>query len=519
MGSLAGEPTPLLAMRGITKRWPGVRALDAVDFAVAAGEVHCLLGQNGAGKSTLIKVLAGAIAPDEGEIVWNGQPVALTSPTDALRLGIATIYQELDLVPWMSVAENVALGHEPRRGPFVRRREAADRARRLLADLGHGDLPVDREVALLSPANAQIVSIARALSHDARLIVMDEPSAVLTADEVDTLFRLIARLTERGVAVVYISHRLAEIRRIGNRVTVLKDGQVVARGLDAAATQTAELVRLMTGRTVAYDFPDRPAAPPAPTGAPLLKVRGLGRARAFTDVSFDLHPGEILGIAGLVGSGRSELLRAVFGAERADTGTVELDGRPLRGGTGEAVARGMGMAPEERKSQALVLDQSIARNTTLATMDRYARLGFLDGVREFADAARVLTDLDLRPPDPRRPARALSGGNQQKVVMARWLLRDCRVLLLDEPTRGVDVGAKAEIYALIRDLAAQGRGLVLVSSELPEVLGLADRVLVLHEGRVLTEAPGGMLSESDVLDLILAGARQDRGAEIQEVHP
>ncbi|WP_031510446.1 sugar ABC transporter ATP-binding protein [Streptomyces megasporus] len=498
-------PAPLLTMSGITKSFPGVRALDGVDLDIVPGEVHCLLGQNGAGKSTLIKVLAGAHQPDEGEVTWRGKTVRPKSPTAAVRLGIATIHQELDLVEHLSVAENVFLGHEIATGGFVRAREARARTAALLTRLGHGEIDPNTLVGALPAAGRQIVSMARALSHEARLIVMDEPSAALGPDEVENLFRIVEALTAEGVAVLYISHRLEEIRRIGDRVTVLKDGRTAARGLPARTTPTRDVVALMTGRDVEYVFPDRPARPAE--AAPVLRVEGLAREGEFAPLDLDVRPGEIVGLAGLVGSGRSEILETIYGARRPDAGRVLVDGRPLRPGSVTAAVRaGLGLAPEERKTQGLLLLESVTRNVTLSTLSRFARGGLLDRTRERATAHAAVRELSLRPDDPDRPVRTLSGGNQQKAVLARWLLRDCRVLLLDEPTRGVDVGARAELYALIRRLADAGRAVLLVSSEVPEVLGLADRVLVLREGRVVHTAPARELDEHRVLDLVMEGS-------------
>ncbi|UQS24353.1 sugar ABC transporter ATP-binding protein [Amycolatopsis thermalba] len=496
----------LLSMRGIVKTFPGVRALDGVELSVRAGEVHCLLGQNGAGKSTLIKVLAGAHQPDSGEIRWQGEPVTLSSPVAALRRGIATMYQELDLIPALSVADNIFLGHEPAQAGFTRDRQARAKAGELLARLGHPEIHPDREVGELSAAGQQLVSMARALVHDARLIVMDEPTAALASDEVDNLFRIVAELTADGVAVVYISHRLEEIRRIGNRVTVLKDGATVAAGLEVADVTTDHLVSLMSGRRVETVYPERLEST-VDTGTELLRVENLTRRGEFSDVSFTLRRGEILGLAGLVGAGRSELLETIFGARKPDGGRVFVEGRRLKpGDVPSAVKAGIGLAPEERKSQALLLEMSVAHNVTLASLPEYSRLGFTDRAREIGDSAERLRQLDLRPADPRRPVGTLSGGNQQKAVVARWLVRGCSILLLDEPTRGVDVGARAELYRLIRELAAAGVGLVLVSSEMPEVLGLADRVLVLREGHVVREAPASELTEADVLNLVMEGS-------------
>ncbi|MFJ4814681.1 sugar ABC transporter ATP-binding protein [Streptomyces sp. NPDC088801] len=502
---MAPEP-PLLSMSGITKSFPGVRALDGVDLDVQAGEVHCLLGQNGAGKSTLIKVLAGAHQPDTGGIRWRGEEVTLRSPIAAMRLGIATIYQELDLVEHLSVAENVHLGHEPTTAGFVVRGKAARASTAaLLKRLGHPEIDPARLVGELPAAQQQIVSMARALSHDVRLIVMDEPSAALDPDEVDNLFRIVGDLTAAGVAVVYISHRLEEIRRIGDRVTVLKDGRAVANGLPAKSTPTREVVALMTGRNVEYVFPDRPVSTPA--GEPVLKIRGLSRQGEFEAFDLDVRPGEIVGLAGLVGSGRSEILETVYGARKPTTGQVQVQGRALKPGSVRAAVRaGLGLAPEERKAQALLMLESVTRNVSVSSMSRFSRAGWIDRGAELGAARAATRELSLRPDNPSVPVRTLSGGNQQKAVLARWLLRGCKVLLLDEPTRGVDVGARAELYAVIRRLADEGLAVLLVSSEVPEVLGLADRVLVLREGRVVHTASARELDEHRVLDLVMEGS-------------
>jgi ribose transport system ATP-binding protein len=503
---------PLLEMHGIAKTFPGVRALDGVDLDVRPGEVHCLLGQNGAGKSTLIKVLAGAHQPDGGQITWRGEPVSLSNPQAAMSLGIATIYQELDLVAGLTVADNVFLGRESSRFGLTRPAEANRAATALLTRLGHPEIRPTAEVGSLSAAAQQMVSIARALSQDAKLIIMDEPSAVLDNEEVHRLFAVIRDLTAHDVAVVYISHRLEEIREVGDRITVLKDGRTVATGLPARETPTREVITLMTGRTIEYVFPERRAQPHLDE-APLLEVEGLGLRGSFADVSFTVRPGEVVGLAGLVGSGRSEILETVFGARHATTGTVRVGGRRLRpGDVGGAVAAGVGLAPEERKSQALLLGESVYRNISISSLARFARGGFLSGPAEKQAARDQVESLDVRPPDVDREVRTLSGGNQQKVVLARWLLRECRVLLLDEPTRGVDVGARSEIYALVRQLADRGVAVVVVSSEIPEVLGLADRVLVIADGRVVTEQPADALDEHRVLDLVMERTATTVGA-------
>ena len=496
--------SPLLQMTGVVKRFPGVVALAGVDLEVRSGEVHCLLGQNGAGKSTLIKVLAGVHTPDEGDIFWDGDKVTFAHPQAAMDHGIATMYQELDLVEGLTVAENIFLGHELSRFGFPRRRTSQDRAQELLTQLGHPGISPTTEVGALSAANQQIVSMARALSRDVRLIIMDEPSAVLDSAEVDQLFDVVRELTTAGVAVVYISHRLDEIREIGDRVTVLKDGATVATGLDAKSTPTAELITLMTGRSIEYVFPTREA--PDTTAAPLLSVEHLGRDGEFTDVSFEVHPGEIVGIAGLVGAGRSEVLETIFGARRAEHGQVRVGGAVVPpGSVVKAVAAGIGLAPEERKSQALVLGHSVGDNISLASLPAFSTAGWIDRGAERASSESYASSLEVRPSGVDREMRTLSGGNQQKIVLARWLQRGSRVLLLDEPTRGVDVGARSEIYALIRTLSEDGCAVVVVSSEIPEVLGLADRVLVMADGAVLHQGPAAELDEHRVLDIILRG--------------
>ncbi|MDO8108237.1 sugar ABC transporter ATP-binding protein [Isoptericola sp. b441] len=491
-------------MHGIVKHFPGAKALDGVDLEVVAGEVHCLLGQNGAGKSTLIKVLSGAHQPDSGSIEFEGRALSVPNPVAALRAGVATMYQELDVVDGLSVAENVFLGHEITRGGFTRRRELLGRTAELLARLGHPGISPTTEVGRLSAAEQQIVSMARALSHRARVIIMDEPSAVLDSEEVANLFRVVRELTGQGVAVVYISHRLEEIRQVGDRITVLKDGRTVAAGLPAS-TPTRDLIRLMTGRTVEHAFPRRAGVPA--DAEVLLRVDGLGLAGRFEGVSFSVRAGEVVGLAGLVGSGRSEILETIVGARRATAGTVEVAGRRLRpGSVSAAVAAGAGLAPEERKRQGLLLDEPLYRNITLSSFARFARAGFLDERAERGAARQQLLATDLRPADPDRTARTFSGGNQQKAMLARWLEHGCRVLLLDEPTRGVDVGARAEIYGLVRRLAERGAAVVIVSSEIDEVLGLADTVLVISEGRVVHTGPAELIDEHAVLDLVMEGS-------------
>jgi len=500
----SGQP-PLLRVTGITKSFAGVQALKGVDLEVRAAEVHCVLGQNGAGKSTLIKVLSGVHQPDAGQIVWQGAEVDIANPVAAIGLGIATMYQELDVVDGLTIAENIFLGHERAAGGLLKVKEANRAARALLMRLGHDNLSPSTEVGRLSAANKQIVSMARALSHDTKLIIMDEPSAVLDSEEVRNLFRVIRELTSQGVAVVYISHRLEEIRQIGDRITVIKDGRSMAVGLSARDTPTPDLITLMTGRSVANVFPDRV---PVPADAPvLIEISDLSLRGHFSHVDLSVRAGEIVGLAGLVGSGRSEILETIYGARKASAGYVTVRGARLKSGSvRSAVQAGIGLAPEERKSQGLLLDEHVYRNVTLSTFARFARGGFLDERRERQVSLEQMQALELRPADPDRATRTLSGGNQQKVLLARWLVHGTKVLLLDEPTRGVDVGARAEIYGLIRRLAAAGTAIILVSSEIEEVIGLADRVLVIGDGEVLAVTDAHDIDEHGVLDLVMKGA-------------
>ncbi len=495
----------LLQVRGLTKSFGGAQALRGVDFDVRAGEVHCVLGQNGAGKSTLIKTLSGAHQPDEGEFVWQGRKVTISDPVAALDLGIATMYQELDVVDGLSIADNIFLGHENSAGGVVRGRATNNAARDLMTRLGHGDLSPTREVGTLSPANKQIVAMARALSRDIKLMIMDEPSAVLDSEEVNNLFRVVRELTSQGIAVIYISHRLEEIERVGDRITVLKDGRSEAAGLPARTTPTRQLISLMTGTDMEHVFPPRVAVP---DDAPVvLNVTGLAAARVFSGVTFSVRAGEVVGLAGLVGSGRSEILETIYGERRATAGTVTLAGRKLKAGSvSDAVDAGMGLSPEERKSQGLMLEEPIYRNATLSTFARFARGPLLDEPAERAATREQMTALELRPAEPDRITKTLSGGNQQKIMLARWLIHGTKVLLLDEPTRGVDVGARMEIYGLIRELAAKGTAIVVVSSEIDEVLGLADRVLVIADGRVVAQKAATEIDEHGVLDLVMKGS-------------
>jgi ABC-type sugar transport system ATPase subunit len=492
---------PLLAVTGVTKRFPGVLALDGVDFAVRAGRVHALVGENGAGKSTLLRIVAGAERPDGGTIAVGGVPVSLATPRDALRLGLTVIYQELSLVPALGADANIFLGMEPvRRGLLDLRTEAA-RAADALRALG-ADFDPATPARDLSVAEQQLVEIARALERDARLIALDEPTAALSHLETERLFARIGELTRRGIGVVFVSHRLEEVRRIADEITVLRDGRRVFAG-PASAVDDAALIRHMVGRDVEYARVP-PAAAPGPV---LLEVQGLTRHPALADVSLALRRGEILGLAGLVGAGRTEVARCIAGADPADGGSMRLAGEPYRPASPrEAILRRVVYLPEDRKTQGLVLGLSVRENVTLPTLQRFARWGVVRGARERAAAAQQVATVELRPPDTEREAGTLSGGNQQKVVLAKWLLADADVLLFDEPTRGVDIATKAELHRIIRSLADAGKAVLVISSELPEILALADRIVVMRGGRVSGELLATEATAERVLALALPAA-------------
>ena len=497
--------TVALEMRGIRKAFPGVVALDGVDLTLHAGEVHVLLGENGAGKSTLMKILSGAYRKDAGEIRIDGRDADIHSPADALARGIRIIYQELNLVPHLSVAENIFLGAAPTRlAGVIDWKRLYENTARLLSDLGM-DIPPATPLVRLSLAQRQMVEIAKALKDLStgsgqvnRILVMDEPTSALTAREVDQLFALIQRLVARGVAVVYITHRLDEVYRIGTRVTVLRDGRLVSTRL-LAETSIPELVRDMANRDLREHFPKERSAP----GAELLRVDHVSRRGLLDDITFSLRAGEVVGIAGLLGAGRSELARVIAGADRATSGTIHINGtaRVLRS-PADAIKSGIGLLPEDRKAEGLVALLTVARNIALPHGRRLSRLGFLRSQSETALAEPVVRDLRVKA-TPTQAVRLLSGGNQQKVVLGKWLAGDARIFIFDEPTRGVDVGAKVEIYNLMNRLTASGAGILMISSELPELLGMSDRILVMCRGRIQAEFDASEATQERVLTAAL----------------
>ncbi len=486
----------LIELRGIVKEFPGVLALDRVDFDLKRGEVHVLVGENGAGKSTLIKILTGAYSCDEGTIILRGHPVQIENPRRAQELGISVIYQEFNLVPNISVAENVFLGREPLYArPGIINWRAMERAAALvLRELG---VVIDPRaiVKTLGVAHQQMVEIARALSMKADIIVMDEPTSALSEREIAELFDAIRSLRGRGVGIIYISHRLQEVFEVGDRVTVLRDGRRI-QTLPLAEADVDLLIRLMVGREIREKFPKVSTA----IGVEVLAVRGLRRWGVLHDITFSLRKGEILGVAGLMGAGKSELARALFGADPIDDGTIVLEGRPFALRTpAQAIRNGIALLPEDRKAHGLVLSMGVRENLTLPILPSLSPFWVLQEGRERTLAQEFVRRLRIRTPHLDQPVRFLSGGNQQKVVLAKWLLSRARVFIFVEPTRGIDVGAKVEVYQLMNTLVAEGGAIIMFSSELPEILGMSDRILVMHEGRINGEFRRGEATQDAIL--------------------
>ena len=492
---------PALAAVGVSKRFGVVRALDDVTLAVRSGEILALVGENGAGKSTLVRIFEGVYRPDQGALTAGGAPQAFRSPSDAHALGIRVIHQEPDIVPDLSIAENLFLGDFRRiHGVFLDRADLARRTRGMLAEFGlEKDLGPWIRAGDLGPAQRQLMEIMRALRGGLRVLALDEPTSSLTEEEAQRLFRVVRRLRDDGVGIVYISHRMREVRDLADRVAVLRDGRLVAERPTAEFPES-EIVQAMVGRPIA-DLYERGARR---RGEAVLSVRGLTTKRV-SDVSFDVHAGEVVGLAGLVGAGRSELAEAIFGHDRMLAGSVAVRGRPIRlRSPADAIAAGIGFAPEDRKSQALLLLRSVKDNITLAVPDLISRFDFVDPGAERRIAAEFADRLRIRTPSLDAAVSNLSGGNQQKVVLGRWLARRPKVLILDEPTRGIDVGAKAEIYRLIAELAGEGMALLVISSEMPELLGMADRILVMAGGRLVAELDREAASEERILSLAMA---------------
>ncbi|HVW48898.1 MAG TPA: sugar ABC transporter ATP-binding protein [Trinickia sp.] len=493
------EPA-LVSISGLCKSFPGVRALDRCKFELLAGEVHALVGENGAGKSTLMKVLSGVYQKDAGEIRIDGRPVEIRDPRGARDLGIGIVHQELNLMNHLSAAQNIFIGREPRRalGMFIDERELNRRAGAIFARM-HLKLDPRANVGRLTVAMQQMVEIAKALSFDSRVLIMDEPTAALNDAEIHDLFRIIRQLQSQGVGIVYISHKMDELREISSRVTVMRDGQYVAT-VPTATTPIETIIALMVGREL--DMTQRRASV-ASDGEVALDVKGLTRGKTLRDVSFSVRKGEILGFAGLMGAGRTEVARAVFGADAIDAGEIRVHGRAVSiRSPQDAVRHRIGYLSEDRKQFGLATGMDVASNVVMPCLRKFASFGLFLDKRRIDEAARGYVDrLRIKTPSVHQQVRLLSGGNQQKIVIAKWLLRDCDILFFDEPTRGIDIGAKTEIYRLLDALAAQGKAIVMISSELPEVLRMSDRVLVMCEGRVTGELSRAQASQEEIMRL------------------
>lgn len=485
----------ILAMKNITKIYPGVRALDNMTVEFQRGEVHALLGENGAGKSTLIKVLAGAIEPESGEIYLEGESYAKLSPKTSAQLGIQVIYQETNLIESLSAAENVFLGNLITDGILVNQRKMYAETQRLFDSLKIKINP-KTTVKYLTTGQRQIVEIAKAVSRNAKIIVMDEPSSSLTNSEVEALFQIVEDLQQKGVTVIYISHRLEELFQICQRVTVMRDGQYV-KTLEIEKTTRDELIHLMVGRTLNETYPERKSV----IGDVVLKVKNL-YGNGDTNINFELRKGEILGFAGLVGAGRTELMRMIYGADPAEKGELILEGKSARlMEPTDGIRNGIGLIPEDRKLHGVILKMNIRHNITLASLKGISKWGMIRNRQEMEQAEFFRNKLKIKTPDLRQKTMNLSGGNQQKVVLAKWLATNSRILIFDEPTRGIDVGAKQEIYRLMRDLAEEGKSIIMVSSDMEEILGMADRILVMYEGRITGEVLQYDFSQETIMKL------------------
>ena len=490
----------LLEMQGIGKTFPGVRALEGVQLTVKEGQVHALLGENGAGKSTLIKILSGAYRKDEGQILFEGQPVEIRGPHDAQALGISTIYQEFNLARDLTVAENVFLGHLPTKGGTVDWSSVKARTREILDTLGV-EFSVDAQISSLSVAEQQLVEIAKALNRRTRILVMDEPSALLGEKDLDNLFRVVRSLQAQGIGIIYISHRLREIFALADEVTILKDGHYVATRKVSEVTMD-DLVKLMIGRDLKDVYPKRTVKP----GDVLLEVHNLSQSKLLRDITFQLHAGEIVGFAGIVGSGRTELARAIFGADPS-SGEMRIAGKPYKPHSPAAAIRnGVALVTEDRKAQGLFLQLNVRINTTISGLRRLTRLGVINFAKELAVVKRMITDLSIKTPHAGFLVVNMSGGNQQKVVLARWLSVGTRIFMMDEPTRGIDVGSKSEIYQIMDKLTRDGVGIIMISSELPEVLGMSDRIMVMRQGRIVKELSRAEASEETVMQYAVGSA-------------
>jgi ribose transport system ATP-binding protein len=507
----------ILRMKSISKSFPGVRALDDVSFEVRRGEVHAILGENGAGKSTLVKILSGAYRRDSGEIELDGHPVEIHNPSHAQSLGIAMIYQEFNLAPHLSVEANIFIGREPRRGPFaiIDQRAIHRQSQKLIKQLGV-ELDVTQRINTLNVCQQQITEIAKALSMKSHVVIMDEPTSALSESEILTLFSVIRRLKQEGLGIIYISHNLGEVFEIADRITVLRDGKKIDTQ-NAREVTPEEEVQKMVGRDIADMYAKREV----PVGEVVLRVNGLSSGNMLRQISFELRSGEVVGIAGLLGSGRTELIRAIFGADRKERGTVEVVGYKHKiNRIGDAIRGGIGLVPEDRKEQGLFLGMPLGPNISAASIRDVSYHGILDRKKERALAAKYVEELDIKIAGLEQLVLNLSGGNQQKTVLAKWLARSPQILLLDDPTRGIDVGAKQAIYRLIGELAATGVGIIFVSSELPEILGISDRILVMGSGQIKGEFSRAEATQEKIMSLAttstMIACEQEPGSIAQE---
>jgi len=495
----------ILKMVGISKEFPGVKALENVDYDLKSGEVHAIVGENGAGKSTLVKILAGVFRADKGQIRLKGVNIDFQGTRAMIERGVSVIYQELNLVPYLSVAENIFLGREPIKNKCIRLINWDKMHTKVSEIMQLFDIDINPEarVSTLGIAHQQVVEIAKALSLQSEIIVMDEPTATLTGNEVDKLFNIIRNLKKQGVSIIYISHRLEEIGQIGDRVTVLRDGKKVLTE-DVKNVTTDEIIKSMVGREIGSKYPKEDI----PIGDELLKVEHLCGKGVCEDVSFNLRRGEILGIAGLVGAGRTEMVQLLFGYRKKDSGRITVNGKYIRvGKPPDAVRAGIGLIPEERRNHGLVVELSVFENATLSILDRFSFLGFVKRRRLDKLVNSVVDKMKIKTPTSRQIVKNLSGGNQQKIVLAKWFLRNCDIYIFDEPTRGIDVGGKIEIYRLIENLARNGAGIMMISSELSEVLNISDRILVMYNGKIVREFNRGKANQEDVLSYALGADR------------
>ena len=502
----------ILEVKGLSKEFPGVKALDRVDLVVKKGEVHALVGENGAGKSTLIKILAGVYTKDEGEIVFDGRSVEITSPAISLKLGIKVVFQELSLIPHMSVAENVFLESFPlKKNKTIHWEELYKKTSEILASIGLNINPRTR-LNMLTISQQQMVEIARALSHEAKLVIMDEPTSALTPNEINFLFNVIKKLKSMGIGILYVTHKLEEVEQICDRVTVLRDGKLISTR-EVSKTNRDELVRDMVGRSIETLFPRTHRG----KGKVILRVENLSTEKKLKDVSFEVRAGEVVGIFGLMGAGRTELARAIFGIDPVSGGAIYIDGQRLRhSSTSHSTRMGIGYMTEDRKAEGLVLQMSVAQNITLSSLKELSSLGFVRRREEFERSEEFVKAFSIKTPSLRQKVMYLSGGNQQKVLLARWLMKKLKVIILDEPTRGIDVGAKAEIHRLIDELAQSGLAVVVMTSEMPELLGISDHIIVMNNGRITGEFDRDEASMEKILEAAIGQKEYHHRSSVAE---